>query len=242
MTRRRATWTRRAYALAISSPIVALAPIGATARASTIVSSAPRSSLVANIRKAVAGARSAHFQIASTVSGTTDGIVGDTGPTSGEQIIRSGSSVARLLVLPGNAYFSGNRAGLEKFFGMPANDVSKVGTKWVSVTSSAPQYTSFRTSVDSSLLMTYLPTTEVVRVVRTVASGRAEYSLSWVATTGGRLVHDLLTVDASGPALPIKDVVTAGKDRETTIFTHWGERLTLERPRATIMIASLAGG
>lgn len=235
---------RRAVALAVAAPLLATS-IGAgtaLAAASRPDAALPSSTaLVAATRKAIVAAKSAHFELASTVSGTSERITADTAATAGRQVITSGTSTATLIVLPRFAYFSGNKSGLARFFGMPANDITRVGAKWVSVRAGTTQYTRFKAAVDASLLTGFLPSAKSVQVASATVGSRRGYSLRWTTTSSGRKVSYTLTVAATGPPLPIDDAITSGKDHERTTFSKWGETVKLSAPRSTIAFTKLAG-
>jgi hypothetical protein len=199
------------------------------------------SQLVAEIRSAIAHAGSAHFDITQTVSGVTDRVSGDAGPDAGSQELASGASRARLIVLPRGAYFSGNRSGLSAFFGMPSADITRVGTRWVAVASSSASYAQFRSSVESRLFTSYLPTSKTVDVQHAAIAGRSVDVLVWTTTSGSETLHYRLTVAATGAMLPIEDVAVSGKNHDTTIFSRWGERLHVRVPTRTVALTSLTG-
>jgi hypothetical protein len=198
--------------------------------------------LVRAAKKAMLAARSVHFVLASTAAGTTDEITADAGTSTGREVLRAGKATATILLDKHDAFFGGNASGLAKFFGMPASDVNKVGSKWVEVASGTSQYSTFQKNLlASSLPAAFLPTVKSVTVHRVRVAGKQDYRLAWVAAVSGKPFHETLDISASGPALPVSQVGTSGKDRESTTFTNWGELVHVTPPKRTIAFSKLAG-
>lgn len=219
--------------------------VASPASASTRQASSPLpsgASLVAAAKKAMLAARSVHFDLSSSGAGVEEHISADAGTATGRQVLTSGNARATVLLTKRDAYFGGDAAGLAKFFGMPTADVKKVGAKWVDVTSGSAQYTSFEKNlVASSLPAAFLPTVKSVAVGRVTVSGRPDYRLTWVATVSGKLFHESLDLAGTGPALPVSQVGTSGKDEESTTFSRWGEAIHVTAPKQTIAFSVLTG-
>ena len=226
---------------------LAALPAGAsasrTAQSHTTTAALPSgTSLVAAAKKAMLAARSVHFVLESTAAGTTDVISADAGRSTGREVLHAGKATATVLLTKRDAYFGGNATGLAKFFGMPATDVKKVGAKWVEVTAGTSQYTTFKNNlVASSLPAAFLPTVKKMTVHRVQVAGGQDYQLVWVSTVSGKLFHETLDLAATGPALPVSQVGTSGKDRESTTFSHWGEIVHVAPPKRTIAFSALTG-
>ncbi|MCU1492871.1 MAG: hypothetical protein JWO62_635 [Acidimicrobiaceae bacterium] len=249
MTEHQPSRRRRAVALTVAVPLLAAsAGLGESAAAAATVShsSTPTTAnLVTAAKKAMLAKKSVHFELFSLASGTSEHIVADAGASTGRQVITSGKSTASVLVTTTDAYFDGNASGLSLFFGMPAADITKVGSKWVYVKAGTTQYTSFKNGVvSSSLPASFLPTAAQVKTTTitngTVANKRV-YILKWTTTSSGKKVTETINLDATGTSLPISASGVSGKNHTTTTFSKWGEQIKLTAPTSLIAFTKLAG-
>ena len=199
--------------------------------------------VVAAARKAIL-AESA-VRVSSTARSTkthkvTETAQFDAGRHVSRQRYATTSARVDILLTPTDAFFSGNKAGLTTMFAMPSNDVAKVGTKWVDVTSSEAQYKDFSSAVLSSLPQDFLPgaSAKHLRLTTTTQKGAKLDVLTWTAST----TSFRLTVPATGRALPLEEQEVQGAVTQVTTFGHWNEHIVVHRPRHTIAFATLLHG
>jgi len=235
---------KRALRLVVALPVATIGlGVSASAAFAAGAPSPSAASLAASVKKAMIAAKSVHFEVTSAVSGTDEHIVADAGTSTGRQYIKSGSSVADVLVTPTDAYFDGNKSGLSTFFDMPAADITKVGKKWVDIKAGTTQYKSFKAGiVISALPASFLPTAaqaKTAKVLLGTGSGKSLYALTWTVTSSGSKINETLDVDASGTYLPIKAVGVEGKNHTLTTFSKWGEKIALVAPKTLIPFTKL---
>jgi len=220
---------------------VAEAPAAAASTSSTPSASA----LVKTVTKAILAARSAHFVVTSKTPTSTERIIADAGPSTGEQRISAGKSTAEVRVTKRYAYFEGNSSGLSTFFGMPSADIKKTGTKWVFMKAGTSQYTSFKDGIVVSSLPTgFLPTTTQAKTTTVTTSsyaGAPTYLMSWTITSNGKKVAENLEIAATGRALPVFASDVSGNDHSTTTFSKWGEVVSVKVPTSLIALSALTG-
>lgn len=182
----------------------------------------------------------------TTTHKVTETAVFDAGRHTSRQRYATTSPAARvaILVTPTDVFFSGDRTGLTTLFAMPASDASKVGTRWVDITSHEAQYKDFSTAVLSSLPHVFLPgtTAKHLRLSTTSSHGARVHVLSWTATGTTGTDRYQLWVPVAGRSLPLQEVQLQGTTRQLSVFGHWNERLAVPRPKRTIAFSSLLGG
>lgn len=173
----------------------------------------------------------------------TSRTVADAGKHWGRQVLSAGSVKARILVTPKFAFFSGNKTGLTTVFGMPADDLARVGSRWVSISKSEPQYKGFNSTAIEALPDLILPTAKAassVGVRKAHDRGHLVHVLVWKTTVHGATVHVTLEVDAKGPALPVVETERAGSNEQRSVFSHWNEHVRLRPPKHPVPYKSLS--
>lgn len=245
---RRTPWRAR---LTGATALVAVASLGAGL--SSPPAGASKARRTAEVHRLVGAARTAILshsavRIVSLGHNTathklTSRTVADAGKHWGRQVLHAGSVTARILVTPRFAYFSGNKTGLTTVFGMPADDLARVGTHWVSVSKAEPQYKGFRSTAIEALPGLILPkasATSSVGVRKTRDRGRLVHLLTWKTTVHGATVHVTLEIAAKGPALPVVETEKAGSSEQQSVFGHWDEHLKLRPPLHPVPYKSLS--
>jgi hypothetical protein len=223
---------------------------GASVRDASSTSSIPSAKkLIASSEKAMLAKNSLHFTIDVVDEKTKEAetINADVGKKIGSEALATGSASAKLRVTSDGAYIAGNAGGLEDFFGMPSTDVSKVGSKWISVKSSASQYKSLQESVTISPFLTSLfPTAKSIDVTKSKEGGLAVYVLHWTTKSSGTTTERVLDILSTGTPLPIEgvgmDEAKTGTILQTITVGKWNENLSVATPATsdTIAFTSLA--
>lgn len=187
------------------------------------------SGLLADARTAMNGSAGVHMVITSTsTSGMTTSTrtaVMDSGTTSAVETLTDGPAAGHLVVTSAEAYFSGNSAGLGEFFGMSAQDVTRIGTAWVSMAAGTSQYTNFSAgSLIASIPSTLMPSTDAVTLTTATDSGRKVYRLAWTSfgSDASTVIKRKLDLDAAGQHLPVSETSTSAGTTQTVTFTAWG--------------------
>lgn len=237
---------RRARFAAGGLALALLAGIGAGAAPATAGASPSVRSLVQAARKAILSHHS--VRIVSTGKDRssrkrTGTWVIDAGLHASKQRGVAGAARVGIRLTPSYAYFSGNRDGLTTVFSMPADDLGRVGTKWVAIKRSEAQYKGFSSSVITSLPGQILPTaseTKHVRLRTTRHGGQQLYVLTWSTTVGSQKVPVTLELPAAGATLPVSETKVLGSTVERSVFSHWDERLVVRPPAHTVAFSSLS--
>jgi len=165
----------------------------------------------------------------------------DAGQNSSEQSYQTPTARLEIRVNTNGAYFSGNKVGLTSLLSVPANDVNKIGTKWVAITSKESQYKDFSSSDLATVPSDVLPSVSSEKTARlSTTSGRGKLDvLSWSITSNKEKEAFRLEIATGGRLLPVEETQTAGNVRQVTTFSHWGERVVVKTPTNTISFASL---
>ena len=235
--------------MALAATATAAGLFAGTAGAAAATSSGAASAVVAATRSAILSQSA--VRVTSTARSTktdkvTERAVFDAGRRSSMQRYATTSPAARvaILVTPSDVFFSGDRSGLTTLFAMPASDATKVGTRWVDITSHEAQYKDFSSAVLSSLPHVFLPGTAAknLRLTTTTSHGARIHVLSWTATGTTGTDQYRLWVSATGRSLPLQEVQLQGTTRQLSVFGHWNEHLAVARPKRVVAFSSLLGG
>ena len=222
----------------------AVAPVGAALTTSVPRSSLPTvKSVVSATTKAIATETSVRFTVASTDTKTkqVEEVTEDAGKTAGLQSLILGKAEAFVRLTKTAAYLSGNAKGLSTIFGLPAKDVTTVGTKWILIKSGTTQYTDLAAGGTIGPLASEIlpPTSSKVTVSQHKLNGQEATSLAWTQTSSSGSVKLVLNVAATGKSLPLQLIATTTTDSAVTNFGHWGESITVNIPTKTIAVSKL---
>jgi hypothetical protein len=161
-----------------------------------------------------------------------------------QNIIRSGSEQAQVMVVGGVAYISGNQAALVHYFGFPAAVARKVGTRWVSIPSSSSAYSTVAGDATLPSAMGNLAIAgKLTQTAPTTVNGEPVIGIRTDDTITGSprstLVATLYLSRTSKP-LPVRATYTYSKGGTATItFSDWGEKVTLKAPAHSIPLSQL---
>jgi hypothetical protein len=177
-------------------------------------------------------------------SGTTAGLlVEDSGRSSGEQTVAIGKERASIVLVDGTVYFSGNNAGLVRYFGLTQAIATTLADRWVSASPSDAAYASLTAGLTlSSALKEVTPTGHVTRGRTRTVNGQSATSLSGTGPAG--LAHVSLFVARKGRPLPVEavgsDSTKTATSGEIVDFSRWGEALHVPVPTDSIPISAFS--
>ncbi len=170
----------------------------------------------------------------------------DVGVDEGQQRISiAPGGQARVVVVGGVAYISGNQAGLMRYFGFPAAAARKAGSRWVSIPSSSPGYAPASQNVlRGSVLTALTPSGRLAETAPTRIDGTAVIGIAGTGPalrSGGAASSLTLFVSSAGAPLPVRAVLSDKQgDHESITLGSWNERVALKAPHGAIAIATLA--
>jgi len=196
-----------------------------------------------------AAARGSGHQAVSSGSGSkTSTFSDDVATNEGRQVITlSDGARARILVVGGVAYFSGNQTALVQLFGLPAAVARDVGKRWVSVPSSNSKYSAV--AADTTLpatLAAITPSGALTATASTRLHGEAAVAIRGRAPAPQSQpgFETMYVTDSSRP-LPLLvtfNLQASGRlvaGTETIALTDWGEHLALAPPTNTIPVSKI---
>ncbi len=197
-----------------------------------------------------AGAQSVHFVSKAVESGVVLEVVGDTGVSSGSQVlvIESSSTIesVEVVLIGDTAYVRGNTTALEMILGLSAAQAKTNLDTWLSFpatdTARAALIGGLRNSEVAKELAMSGPYTmgrkKKINGVNTIGINGT------TPTSSGGSIPIVLYVETGKVPRPIEEI-TNPKKKTTTIqevvqFSHWGEKNHTKAPSHSITLASLA--
>jgi hypothetical protein len=206
-----------------------------------------KASVIAAADDSILGQKSVHIAITGRkpgMSATAETIAADIGTADGTETIRSGTASAEIRVTPGDAYFSGNAAGLTRLLGLSSAAVAMAGSRWVRIAAGTAEYQDLAAEdTIASLPASIMPASEDAAQLRTaIMDGTRVYVLSWTtaASATSPSVSEQLVIGATTQALPISETTTAGGYSQTVTLSRWGEALTVRAPSAAVPYSRVA--
>lgn len=223
---------------------VALPTSASTRPADVAHSSGPPSAktLISEMKSAIAKVTDVRLTITAkqTSPAESETLVVNSGTSTGDQTSVSGKEKAAVILTKSDAYLSGNSTGLSAFFGLPADDESLVGSKWIVIKSGTSQYKTFTTQITiKGLLGSITPSSSSFGVDYTNYGKTSAYGISWTTTNSGTTLHEMLYLPRSGKELPIAETATTGSVVDKSIFSRWNESFKVTAPKKTIAISKL---
>jgi hypothetical protein len=176
------------------------------------------------------------------VTGT---LTADVGAKQGRQeITRSGGEHARVIVVGGSAYFSGNQAALIHYFGLPSAVARGVGTRWVAVPSSSSGYSVVAAGTTlSSVIASFDISGPLTETAPTEVDGRPAVGIEGKGAVAGLAsgsASATVYVSRSPAPLPIRATYNIGKGGSATFaLSGWNEHLAVKGPAYAIAVAEL---
>jgi hypothetical protein len=205
------------------------------------------------VLKAV-GKQGVHFSSVASQSGVSIHVDGDTGTTTGAQILTlkkgSLSEQVTAMVVGSTGYVKANAAALHNVIGLTNAQSHKYAGTWLSF----PTTNSALGQLVGGLLNSQVASELQMNgpysygTATTVNGQKALAVHGSVSTQGGTKVPEILYVAATGMPLPIEEV-TNPKDaggssaiHGTVTFSHWGETTTKTAPRTSVSLLKLVPG
>jgi hypothetical protein len=198
-----------------------------------------------------AGTHNVHFVSKATQNGEVLEVVGDTGATSGAQVLEvsAGSAVEELevLLIGATGYLRGNATALQGIIGLTAAQSKTYTNTWLSF----PSGNTTMAALVSGLRNKDVPTELAMKGPYTQKgtkkiSGHVTRGVGGFDTTSsGKKVPMVLYFDASGAPRPVEEVTNPGGKanaiRGTVTLSKWGEKSHPEAPAKSVPLATLAG-
>jgi hypothetical protein len=221
--------------------VLAVTPIAAQAS----VSNPTTKSVLKATLKAMKAESGVHVYVTSTSGTSTSIVTVDIGATYGQETIRSGKSLVKIIVTPSDAYLSGSATGLTTLMGLTAAEQKKVGNLSVVMKAGTSEYKSFHTNLTTSVLTGILPAAKGTKFKVGGGTNSKDYQLSWktAASQTATATKSVLTISSGSKALPVKEVITGSGGGGTTTFSKWNEKVVERAPAAknTIPYAKVIG-
>jgi hypothetical protein len=195
--------------------------------------------LVAGARRAMQISAGVHIDVTSRApaAASVQHASFDCGTSTAAETLTDGRAAGRLRVTVQAVYFTGNRAGLAEFFGLPKEAAARVGDRWVRARAGTSQYTSLAAgSLIASIPATILPASDSVTVTSTTAHGVPVYRLAWTSFihNASTPIRETLDLAAAGDHAPVSETSTSAHSSQVDLFTHWGSAPEVTAPPDTI--------
>jgi hypothetical protein len=214
--------------------VLAITPIAAQAS----VSNPTTKSVLKAAKSAMLKESGVHIYVKSKSGTSTSIVTVDIGATYGQETIRSGASVVKIVVTPADAYLSGSKTGLTTVMGLTAAEQKRVGTLTIVMKAGTTPYTSFHSNLTTSVLAGILPAATGTKY-KTSSDSSKDYQLTWktAASSTAAATKSVLTISSGSKTLPKKEVISGTGGGGTTTFSKWGEKVVEHGPATADTIA-----
>jgi hypothetical protein len=230
------SFRRFRYAL----PMLGAATLASVAAAAVAGAATPptAASVISATKTAVSKVSGVHIVDLSTSDKTTSTVVVDLGKTNGVEQITTGKGHVTITVTAKDAYVQGNSTGMTKIMGLTAAQEKTVGLKAVEMKAGSTPYDSFKASLTTSALASFLPVAKGTTLLPLV-SGSGHYVLKWStkATSTTPAVVSELIISSASDSLPETETVTATTGGGKTTFSKWGETVNPSVPSGSSIVA-----
>ena len=134
----------------------------------------------------------------------------DIGAKYGEETIRSGKNIVKIIVTPTDAYLSGSADGLTTLMGLTAAEQKKVGNLTIVMKAGTAPYTSFQVESHDRGPRGHHAGRQGYEVQGEQRRNSKDYQLTWktAATSTASATKSVLTISSGSKTLPIKEVIT----------------------------------
>ncbi|HWE66894.1 MAG TPA: hypothetical protein VG298_09645 [Acidimicrobiales bacterium] len=232
-----------AAAVSLGASLAGLAALGPPASGATSAKTQYQAVLRA------AGSESVHYVSKANDQGVVLEVIGDTGQTSGSQVlvIQSGSTVEELeVVLVGaTGYVRGNANSLQKIIGLSAAQSTTYTNVWLSFPATDPTLAQLVGGLRNKDVATELAMSGPYTLAGTKkVGGHTTQGVKGFATSssGGKVSIALYYETGTTPH-PVEEVTNPGKAggiAGTVTFSKWGEKNHTVAPSKVVSLASLA--
>jgi hypothetical protein len=221
----------------LTSAGVAAALIYGPAAASGAASAATAASVIAATKTAMAKQTGVHIVVTENAGKTKTKVVVDLGKATGTETITTGKKYVSIIVTTKFAYVRGSLGGLTGIMGLTAKQAGVVGTKSIVMDAGSTPYTSFKTSLTTGALQSFLPKVKGTTLLPVLA-GSGSYRIRWSvkSSSSGAKVTSTLTIKSNRTSLPVSETVTSTTGAGSTTFTHWGETPYLLVPNPSNLV------
>jgi hypothetical protein len=240
---------RRSYRIAgaLAATLAATAAGVAAASGSATAATDAKAKYEAAMKAAVA--ENVHFVSKATEEGISLEVVGDTGKTSGSQVleVQNGSVTEELsVVLIGKAaYLRGNEAALEKVVGLTATQASAYKDQWLSFPTSNHSFSELVSGLLDSQVASELEMTGPYTFgdTKMIGGHLTQAIKGTAATSSGSKVPIVLYVEANGTPRPIEEVTNPNAKSSAiqgiVTFSNWGELTHPAAPTKSVRLIPL---
>jgi hypothetical protein len=221
--------------------------------ASSVTSADTGKSASAILALALGNARKAGTMSYTTTtqqSGATQTVVGLANAHGGELVLTSGTGVVKILVIGNDAWIESNSgAYLASALSLSAAVGSANADKWISLTSSDPQFSALATATSfSSTLAEFTPGGSTLGLShKTVSKRRLDVIDGTGTAPGAAKPYDVqLAVTSAAPVLPVGGATTLQGNGKTltqiAVFSHWGQTVSLKPPTGATPLPTISAG
>ncbi len=194
-----------------------------------------------------ASAQNVHYVSKATEQGVGLKVVGDTGKSSGSQVLQviNGSTTESLsvILIGSTGYVRGNDAGLQKALGLTAAQSSTYANQWLSFPTSNTSLAELVSGLRNADVASELQMSGPYKFgsSKTISGQTAQAIDGTAATSAGTKVPIILYVSSNGR--PVEEV-TNPKAKSTSIkgtvtFSKWGEVTHPKAPTTSVPLVPL---
>ena len=204
--------------------------------------SEPARQIVSTALSTAAKMGSVEMSSSTTVSGQSYALVTLSSATQGEQTLRVGPAKTVVRVVGGDVFINDTATAIQAQFGVSA---PKYANRWIEIPRASSYFAHFNSFILLASLMSEvapgdpLKTTKVMTVDKTSVvgvSGRPNIHLGLASGS------ETLYVATRAPHVPVElvasDVVQGQREVFVITFTHWGQRVVVAKPAASIPISA----
>jgi hypothetical protein len=240
---------RRSYRIAgtLAATLAAAAAGLAAASGSATAATSAKAKYQAAMK--AAGAQNVHYVSTATEQGISLEVVGDTGTTSGSQVleVQKGSTTEELsvLLIGKTGYVRGNVSALEKVLGLTAAQSSAYKNRWLRFPTSTGSLSELVSGLRDSEVAPELEMTGPYTYggTKTIGGHLTQAIKGTAASSSGTKVPIVLYVEASGTPRPVREVTNPNAKNSaiqgTVTFSNWGESTDPTAPTSSVPLVPL---
>ncbi len=233
-----------AVGISIATSVVGITALSGSAGASSNAQTEYQAAL------RTAGSQGVHYVSKASEQGVTIDVIGDTGKTSGSQVltVRKGSLTERVeVILVGSTgYLQGNAIALQNILGLTAAQSTTYANKWLSFPTANATLAQLVSGLRNKDVATELkmsgPYTSGGN--KMIGNQTTQAIKGFVSTSTGSKVPVVLYVQSGSTPRPVEEVTNPGKAttsiQGTVIFSNWGEKIHPTAPAHSVSLISLA--
>lgn len=185
---------------------------------------------------------SVHELDVATEGSLTSTLDDDVATDEGRQTItKSGGVHAHVLIVGGNAYYSGNQTTLTSYFGLTPQVAQQVGSNWVRVSPTDPGYAAVSADATLPSALNQLKLGGVLSETAPIkVDGENVIGIRATLHKSGASGSVVMYVTRSATPLPVSVETTArnkqGTLHATITLSDWGERVSLAAPTNVVTL------